>query len=321
MMGVESAIASRPLNGAQLEAAPLMALSNTDRNAALAVVCGVDGPSYRPLGACMAVLGDGSTIGNLSSGCIEADIARHALKVIERGVPATLRYGRGSPFMDIVLPCGGGLDILIVPNPDRDVLKDLLARQERRQPCSLRVETQTGKIAVAADMQTGPSGTDFFIRITPRLRFLVFGAGPEAVVFGSIVHSMGFENTVFSPDQRTLDAVRKAGCAAVLLTEKRLPPNAPLDARTAATLFFHDHDWEPPLLAPLLASPAFFVGAQGSQRAAAARLHSLKAAGVSTAHRARLRGPIGLIRSTRDAYSLAISVLAEIVSAEQTLNA
>ena len=91
---------------------PLCAALGSGR-AALAVICGVDGPSYRPLGAMMVVDESGRAHGNLSSGCIERDVILHARQALADGRMRQLRYGAGSPFRDLALPCGGGLDILV----------------------------------------------------------------------------------------------------------------------------------------------------------------------------------------------------------------
>lgn len=299
---------------ANLEIGPIEAIAFSQQAAALAVISGIEGPSYRPLGACMAVFEDGSTIGSLSSGCIEADIAHHAVKAIAQDQPLEIRYGKGSPFMDIKLPCGGGLDILIVPKPDRKALLDVMQRHARRELCCVAIDMLTGKLSVRSDGKTERVGSVLSIRIEPELRFLVFGAGPEAVTFASIVQSMGFENEVFSPDSKTLEAAGRAGCRTHHLSQKTMPQELDIDDRTAVVLFFHDHDWEPPILVAALHSPAFFVGAQGSRRAAEARLLELEALGVDTAGRSRLRGPMGLIPSTRNAQTLAVSVLAEILA-------
>ena len=77
--------------------------------------------------------------------------------------------------------------------------------------------------------------------------------------------------------------------------------------------FFHDHELEPPILAPALQSPVFYVGAQGSQRSAEERRRELLNMGVPETNIARLRGPIGLVPSARDARTLAVSVLAEVL--------
>ncbi|WP_237562526.1 XdhC family protein, partial [Glutamicibacter soli] len=76
---------------------------------------------------------------------------------------------------------------------------------------------------------------------------------------------------------------------------------------------FHDHDWEPAILKGALATPGFYIGSQGSQRAAATRRVALAELGVPEDRIARLHGPVGLIRSARDARVLAVSVLAEVL--------
>jgi xanthine dehydrogenase accessory factor len=91
-----------------------------------------------------------------------------------------------------------------------------------------------------------------------------------------------------------------------------------VDADTAVTLFYHDHDYEPDLLRCLLAGDAFYIGAQGSRGAQRTRVARLQKMGVPAGQIARLRGPIGLIPSTRDANTLAVSVLAEIMEAAKT---
>ncbi|WP_419523291.1 XdhC family protein [Lentibacter algarum] len=62
---------------------PIRQLSDAGGAGVLCVITHVDGPSYRPLGAMMAVLEDGRRIGTLSSGCVEADIALHAAKALD----------------------------------------------------------------------------------------------------------------------------------------------------------------------------------------------------------------------------------------------
>tara|TARA_R110001606_G_scaffold262838_1_gene411448 strand:+ start:114 stop:380 length:267 start_codon:yes stop_codon:yes gene_type:complete len=78
---------------------------------------------------------------------------------------------------------------------------------------------------------------------------------------------------------------------------------------------FHDVHWETALLKQALDGPAFFIGAVGSAKTHAKRCESLRQAGTSEHDIKRIRGPIGLVPSMRDASMLAISTLAEIVDA------
>jgi xanthine dehydrogenase accessory factor len=88
-----------------------------------------------PIGAYMAIFENGHKVGTLSSGCIESDLVMQSKSVLQSGSPLQIRYGRGSPFLDLHLPCGGGLEILLVPRPDRAILAELNYKSEHRVAC------------------------------------------------------------------------------------------------------------------------------------------------------------------------------------------
>ena len=280
----------------------------------LAVITRIDGPSYRPLGAMMAVLADGRRVGTLSSGCVEADIALHAVEALAEGKPKSVVYGKGSPFADISLPCGGGLEIMLLPAPDVAVLEQVIAAHEARQACALEITLSGGEMRAKDSGATGVEGGSFTVMIEPELAFYVFGKGPEAVTFAGLVNSAGYPTVLLSPDEETLHTATIAGCATRHLTSPKLPQDMQPDTRSAVVLFFHDHEWEPPIIADALKSEAFYIGAQGSQRAAALRKNELVLLGVQADTLERVRGPIGLVPSVRDARKLAVSVLAEVLS-------
>ncbi|VDC25011.1 XdhC family protein [Pseudogemmobacter humi] len=274
--------------------------------AAIALIRRTEGPSYRPVGAAMVFGRDGGVAGHLSSGCIDADIALHAREVIGGGAARELRYGAGSPFPDLVLPCGGGLDVRIMPVA-RAPVAALRERIAARMPADLWISA--GRIG------TDPfPGADFRLRILPDIRFIVFGKGPEAVAFSRMTAGAGYETFLSSPDDETLALAGEEGIRPLPFPFGAGPAALPADRHTAVTLFFHDHDHEPGILLGALASEAFYIGAQGSRRTAAQRLGRLRAMGVDEAGLARLRGPMGLIPSTRDPRMLAISVLAEVLA-------
>jgi xanthine dehydrogenase accessory factor len=83
-------------------------------------------------------------------------------------------------------------------------------------------------------------------------------------------------------------------------------------------VLFHDHEWERWILPWALASPAFYVGAQGGKGARETRRAMLAEAGIDPGSE-RLRSPIGLFAHARTPSVLALSVLAEIVAEYETL--
>lgn len=292
---------------------PLAAALRRPDDAVLAVITSVIGASYRSPGAIMCLFGDGTSAGGLTNGCIEGDLAEQARMALATGEVIRLRYGAGSPFFDIRLPCGGGLDIALYPLPDRHILADIAQKKARRVAFALRLSAD-GSFAVQGSQPTGWAADDFIINQAPALQFLIFGEGPEATVFTRLVHAAGYAHHLATPSEATLAAAVRTGCQAALTSDSVAPSPVSFDARTAIVTFFHDHHRELPILHAALNSPAFYIGAQGSRRVAAHRIEALRSMGVAETALARLYGPIGLIRSARDPRTLALSVLAEILA-------
>lgn len=295
------------------DADPISALLAAPEDGVLAVIVGIDGPSYRPLGAYMAILEGGHRIGSLSSGCIESDIVHHASRALQSGQPHRVIYGRGSQYVDLDLPCGGQLDILLLPRPDRHILGILAKNQAGRIPCTLQINLTDGGMLVTDEGKASGGKSHFCILFEPDIFFYVFGKGPEANTFSALVQSAGFPNMLLSPDEETLDFARATGSITRHLTQITFPSDLHPDPWSAILLFFHDHDWEPPIIASALQSEAFYIGAQGSRRARDARHREIRALGATAQEVARLQGPIGLIPSARDARTLSIGVLAEVL--------
>ena len=92
---------------------------------ALATLVGIDGSSPRPRGAQIAVAEDGRHIGIISTGCAEDSIIAEALAVLQTGEDRITRYGKDSPYLDVVLPCGSGLDILFTSRDMTSLTQDV----------------------------------------------------------------------------------------------------------------------------------------------------------------------------------------------------
>src|ERR1700677_4500161 len=96
-----------------LERAPLAMDSRV-----LATVVATAGSTYRKAGARMLIMADGSYLGLLSGGCMEADLAAHAREVIEAGVPRAIEYDMRGPddvLFGLGAGCEGAMRILLEP--------------------------------------------------------------------------------------------------------------------------------------------------------------------------------------------------------------
>ncbi|WP_228716899.1 NTP transferase domain-containing protein [Billgrantia pellis] len=280
---------------------------------ALVVVTATQGGAVRMPGALMAVSATGQRCGYISGGCIDADVAMHAMEALRTGRVERLRYGNGSPFIDMPLPCGGAIEVGVLPNAEADVLRACRDRLVSRQPVTLT-------LSPSGDLRLGHStmANALSFRYTPKLHLRIAGRGADSLALARLAMASGIPTELQLREGTEAQEARRLGIDNV--TQLTLPSALPArddDPWTAFLLAFHDADWEDALLTQALGGPAFYIGAVGSRTTHARRCARLGAAGAVERQIERIRGPVGLVPSMREASTLAVSVLAEVVEAYQ----
>ncbi len=295
----------------------LTASAQRDERCALVTLVGIHGAAPRRIGAQMAVSESGNVAGSFSGGCLDWSVIEEAQRAIADAASRRMRYGTDSPYVDIVLPCGSGLDLQFdgaVAAATVDAIAQAIARREA-------LDLRWRDAATPPDcLPPAPTSADELrIRQLPALRLVLAGAGDTLLAMCRLARAADIEVVALSPERELHAALEAIGVPLhVLQAQHALPPLA-FDAYTVAITLFHDHGWELPFLQRALASDACLVGAMGSPRAQAQRLEQLHARGVSAAAAARLRSPLGLLPRARDPQELAVSMLAEAMLAYRTL--
>ncbi|RSB62809.1 XdhC family protein [Atlantibacter subterranea] len=264
--------------------------------AALVTLVEIRGGAARPLGAQMAVRGDGQYCGFVSGGCVESAVAWEALEAMLDGEDRTVVYGEGSPYFDIVLPCGGGITLTVHILRAVQPLLAVLNSLEQRQTRGLRYSPGAQTLTSSQHQPTGWHGEDFVVNYRPCVRVMIPGHSLEAQVTARMAQAAGF-------DVHTCDSFN---------------PKM-FDADTAVLLLYHDLHRELPLLQAALAAQPFYIGALGSRRTHEKRVAALIEAGWSQQDIARIKAPIGIFPKARDAHSLALSVLADVAAARHAV--
>jgi xanthine dehydrogenase accessory factor len=308
--------AERPILADDDVLADVIRWHDLGRRTVMVTLIEIDGATPRPLGAQMAVAEDGSTAGYLSGGCLEEAVALEALRILKSGHPRVIRYGRGSPYFDVKLPCGSGLDLCFHP-VDRSFVEQ--ARQLRQSRTAflqvLDLETGHTSVAVAPGVPLSRrTGSVFHRAHIPPLRVQIVGGGPVLIAVAGLIRALGAGMDIITPDEKGLRELWRADFPARGMADPRALALDRLDPYTAAIVAFHDHDWEAPVLAEILISPCFYIGVIGSRQAHHDRLAKLSAMGVPSSQFARLRNPAGLIARAKSRGTLAVSILAELVS-------
>lgn len=271
---------------------------------ALITSVGIEGGAAREVGSLALVAENGRMTGYVSNGCIDRDIQHHAMVSLTSGQKTLIRYGDGSRYADLKLPCGGALDVLIDPAPDLEAIIKAKQNFDTRRPVTLSFKSD----------EIGSRSYQF--TYAPPFRLCLAGRG---AIFRSVAkagHATGFDICLLSPETADLAAVGhlESQTAVHLTSQNQIQELDMLDEHSAFLTLFHDHDWEPALLNAALQTKAGFIGSLGSRMTHAKRCETLLEMGVSEQRLLRLHGPIGLVPSLRDASFIAISTLAEIIA-------
>lgn len=243
---------------------------------ALLTLIHIDGSSPYPIASQMLVREDGVNYGMITGGCIEAALTDEALRALKNDRSHQQRYGKGSPYLDIQLPCGSGLDIVFEPNPDREQCIKVEQAYKARQPASLEIV-----------------GSSSFVRnYLPRSRIVLIGEGSIYSVFSPLAEAAGFEVVAVEQDQQDIS----------------------FDQWTAAVCLFHDHDKEIGFLYQACQSNCFYIGALGSKVAHAVRCAALSEKGLGESLLNEIHSPAGLDIGSETPHEIAVSILAQIIS-------
>lgn len=290
---------------------------------ALVTLVGVEGSSPRPVGSQMAVNINGEYVGHITPGCAEAAIVAEAVSYIVSGKNGCSRYGAGSKYIDVRLPCGSGIDVYFDTQVPIEIIERLNTHYVERQQASLVIDlaAHTHEVIDQGEERGDqhlrePRDQNLFTQhYEPRIRLVVAGKGPGVVSVARIAAELDWDVVAASPEPETLQRVQPL-CREVLhLNHPDDFSSIRIDPWTASVLLFHDHEWEPPILVQVFRSAGFYIGALGSQNTHAMRTDLLRELGCDDNDINRISGPIGLDIGGRNPPEIALSIVAEILSA------
>lgn len=211
---------------------------------ALLTLVHITGSSRRAIGAQMAVLEDGRFAGFLSGACLEPILAAQAILQIAKGRNRIVRLGAGSPFVDVRLPCGGGIDVLIDATVRREVLDAATDHIALRRRFCVASSLDKSCAIVDTESRAGWNGKTFFNVHEPSLRLIVAGSGPELEAVASVARGASIAVNAYTADKTQACRLAASGADAVRVPSFAEIPGIVLDACTALVLVFHEHEWE-----------------------------------------------------------------------------
>ncbi|GIE36110.1 XdhC/CoxI family protein [Actinoplanes italicus] len=278
------------------------------RPVVLARLVGRDGPGARPIGAVMAVAGDGTWRGSLSGGCVEGIVIDHARAVLA-GAPACLiPVSPGGELMpwEPAPACAGELRVLITPAPPSAVHTAITAALDTDEALDVGTALESPH-----DWRLSAAAGAFVERLRPRRRLVLVGATDLAATIADIAE--GLDRRVVIVDPRAGHLGSGAFPASAVLVRSwpdEWLRHHPLEENDAVITLSHDPRIDDRTLRAALPGPARYVAALGSRATHRQRLARLD----GTPGLARLRGPAGLDLGGAGIGETALSILAELVA-------
>jgi xanthine dehydrogenase accessory factor len=210
---------------------------------ALVTLVAIDGGAARSLGAHMAIRADGTYCGYVSGGCVEAAVAAEALAAIRHRRDRNLVLGKGSPYFDIVLPCGGGITLAIHVLREGGALSAVVAALKGRKRIGLAYDPAEQTLEVCPPVPASDWQQSLFVCVyRPRPQILLFGGTLELNAISRLSVVMGYRVLVCGDDGEPTHLARL------------------IDQDTAIALLFHSTEKELVIFDIALSSPAFYVG-------------------------------------------------------------
>ena len=312
----------------------------------LATVVGTTGSTYRKSGARMLIMADGSYLGLLSGGCLEADLKIHAQEVLQRGVARAVEYDMRGPdevLFGVGAGCEGAMRVLLEPAAPGSVAAralEIAARASQlRQPTSLvmvheamepglgtyAAEAPLPQLLIEAGEQSAADATSRSLDVSPsgrRLRafvqflappphVLVCGAGPDAEPVVSAACALGWRVAVVDHRPAYAIASRFPGAEVRLADVGSLRSAVDIERCHAAVVMSHHLESDASYLRELAEAGAPpYVGLLGP----AARRSRLARELGATADKlkSRMRGPVGLDIGAATPEGIALAIVGEI---------
>jgi xanthine dehydrogenase accessory factor len=317
---------------------------------ALATVVRTWGSSPRGVGSKMVIGADGAMTGSVSGGCVEGAVIEAGMEVIREGKPKLLHFGvADETAWEVGLACGGEIEVFVQPvdgeaflrmkptweagtlvvrafpirGPQSWLGQELLRGDLPSQLESLaeRVEelvkealARQAPSCVTLQISAEQRVEIFLDVITPRDTLVIVGGVHIATFLVEFARVLGFRTVVIDPRRKFANRERFPQADEVIQSwPQKVLANLPLTRTTAVAVLTHDPKIDDPALVIVLTSPAFYIGALGSQGTQADRRTRLLEAGILPAELDKLHGPIGLELGARSPGEIALAIMAEIV--------
>lgn len=317
------------------------------QNAVLTTIIATRGSTPQKAGAMMLVASDGTQLGTLGGGCVEAEVKRHALTGLATRTAKVLRFDLDHDYgWDDGLICGGRMSVLVQPatsvaatsyfarlheiitagegaweavaveSPEAEIIPRAMYSAD------FRLIDQLGDSNFAPQVQAPHSrrkafehGGIAYSPLLPRFTLLIVGAGHVGQKVAELASQVEFEVKVVDdradyccPERLPTAKACLVGPIETILDQIRV------DRRTYCLIVTRGHHHDEQALFRLIDRGAGFVGMIGSRRKIRLIFDDLRREGVAEALLEQVVAPVGLEIGSQTVSEIAISIVAQLIA-------
>ncbi len=322
-----------------------------NRPITLATVIKTWGSAPRKVGAKMIVSDDNAMAGSVSGGCVEGAVVEAANAVLVGGQPSLLEFGvADETAWTVGLACGGMIDVFVerLEPQVQEIVAEWIANEQAGEVVTVIGGEEIGRKLLFqndtiiydthhstdlhepilqitrrafANRKSGrfhiPDSTHevFVDVIMPAPTLIIVGGVHIAQALIAIGQVVGFRAVVIDPRRAFGSAERFPDVPLHQEWPRKAFEHVVINEASAVVLLTHDPKIDDQALAKVLPSPAFYIGALGSNKTAAKRVKRLEEGGFSAEQIARIHGPIGLDINAKTPEEIALAIMGEIILA------
>ncbi len=328
---------------------PLVNALQAGRRVAFCQIIATRGSTPQGPGAMMLLEPDGTQVGTLGGGCVEAEIKGKAAGLVGlgSGAPAIFQFTLDhDPAWADGLICGGRLTVLVDAPTGPEALAYYEAYRDRTEAGAglteaialdaagptrgdrylfdaerhlvatlpPRAEVPPG-LMLPAKPRPSEAGGWAYLPVAPTIQLVIVGAGHVGQAVAGLAGRVGFQVTVVDDRPEYLTPDRFPGP-----TRRHLGPIGPVLAgltttpETYALIVTRGHGHDGEALGILAPTAAGYVGMIGSRRKVRELFDLLRDGGVSEATLGRINAPVGLEIGSETVDEIAISIVAELIA-------
>lgn len=305
-------------------------------------------------GATMLVFPDGSQTGTLGGGCVEAEVKRRSLFLLEAGRSEIVTFHLDDDYgWDDGLICGGRMKMLVDPvRPGDDVgYYDALAARvaegrgfteavvlepqssEGGSPADRWLLDERGTVLAHRGGDSPPPGmlanvkplsqrprpyVSAGVSFLPRLHrtcLVIVGAGHVGQKVAELAHEADFDVWVVDDREQYCNAERFPFAKRLLVGPLHESlADLVVDEQTFCIIVTRGHHHDEEALSLLAGTPARFIGMIGSRRKIRLIFDDLLRDGISVEALRRVHAPLGFEIGSQTVPEIAVSIVAELIA-------